>query len=92
MVVRPRFDVARADVTLIWVHDPEGDALFTLGAQSPLEELIIEHNAKLVIIDPLITAVPGGMDMHKGQDARRVLTPAARVVERTGRPCSACGT
>jgi len=83
-ILRPRFDTAGADVSRIRVHDPEADDRFTLGRESHLEQLIREHDARLVIVDPLITAVTGGADMHKGQDARRVLTPVARAAERTG--------
>lgn len=83
-ILRPRFDAAGADVSRIRVHDPGADDRFMLGRESHLERLISEHEARLVIIDPLITAVTGGLDMHRGQDARRVLTPVGHAAERTG--------
>lgn len=83
-ILRPRFEAAGADLARVVVHHPESDDLLQLGKGSPLETWILEHGAKLVIIDPLLTAVPGGVDMHKGQHARRVLSPVGRIADRTG--------
>lgn len=82
-ILRPRFAAAGADLSRVRVHNPEADDLFKLGKGCALESWIIEHQARLVIIDPLVSAVPSGVDMHKGQDARRVLVPLARIAERT---------
>lgn len=83
-ILRPRFEAAGADLSRVVVHHPESDDLLQLGKDSPLERWTLEYGAKLVIIDPLLTAIPGGADMHKGQDARRVLSPVARIADRTG--------
>ncbi len=83
-ILRPRFEAAGADLPRVHVHHPETEESFSLGKGCALESMISEHAVSIVIIDPLITAVPGGTDMHKGQDARRVLTPLARIAARTG--------
>jgi hypothetical protein len=83
-VLRPRFDAAGADVSRVRVLDPEAHDLFKLGRGCPLEAMIIEHGATLVVIDPLFTAVPDNVNMHHGQDARRVLSQLAGIAHRTG--------
>lgn len=82
-LLQPRFAAAGADLSRVRVHNPEADDLFNLGKGCALESWIIEHQARLVIIDPLVSAVPSGVDMHKGQDARRVLGTLVRIAERT---------
>lgn len=83
-ILRPRFEAVGADLSRVHVHNPESDELFRLGHDSQLEAWIREHEIKLVVIDPLITAMPAKADTHKGQDMRRVLGPVVRTAERTG--------
>jgi RecA-family ATPase len=47
-----------------------------------LEKKIRHRNAKLLIIDPVLTML--GDDANKDQDARKALTPIRDMAERTG--------
>jgi hypothetical protein len=47
-----------------------------------LEELVKEKEAKLLIIDPVLTMLGG--DVYKDQEARKALTPVKDMAERTG--------
>ena len=78
-VVRPRLDVAGADVSRCYfmVADPD-----TLQGQPNLphnrlevEEVIKEHNIRLVYIDPWVSSVSGGLKLQNTQDARRAVDP-----------------
>jgi hypothetical protein len=47
-----------------------------------LEALVLRREAKLLIIDPVLTMLGG--DANKDQDARKALTPVRDMAERTG--------
>ena len=47
-----------------------------------LEKLVRRRNAKLLIIDPVLTVLGG--DANKDQEARKALTPVKEMAERTG--------
>lgn len=86
--IRPRFDVAGGDPTRLFLlegtYDAQGRELpFRLPEGAPaLERAIRQHDAKLVILDPL-SAFLGG-DTHRDAEVRQTLTPLAQVAERTG--------
>ena len=90
-VIRPRLDVAGADVRRVHAitampRNNDVDAPPTLAPEDvvKLEAAIVRHGATLVVIDPLMAFLPANVDAHRDQDVRRVLTPLARVAERTG--------
>lgn len=92
--IRPRLDAADADCTR--VHAVEGVAIIdaetgerylrppTLADVEDLHELVVETGARLVIIDVLMAYMPTGVDSHKDQDIRRVLSRLAAMAEATG--------
>lgn len=85
----PRLMAAGADLNRIGrmdAHSVDGDDL-TLslpGDLDELEEIVLEHEVAMVIIDPLISTIGGGVDTHNERDTRKVLDPLARFADRTG--------
>lgn len=78
-VLRPRLDVAGADVTrcVFMVLDPA-----TLQGQPHLpadlpevRQVIEEHQVRLVYIDPWVSSVSSGLKLQNTQDARRAIDP-----------------
>lgn len=85
--IRPRLDAARADPRRIHVVDHGTDErgepkAISLGDIDEIERHIVETGAHLLIIDVLMAYLPG--DAYRDQDVRKVLTPLAKVAERTG--------
>ena len=87
--IRPRLDAAGADVSRVWVIESvraEGAAgkLFSLADDvGALEEVVREHHARLVMIDPLDSYLRG-VDSHRNSEVRGVLAPFAAMLERSG--------
>ncbi len=60
-----------------------GTRLLSLPEDTPLlEQLVGDLEARLVIIDPVMTML--GADANKDQDARKALAPLKELAERTG--------
>ncbi|MEM4406874.1 MAG: AAA family ATPase [Candidatus Methanomethylicaceae archaeon] len=77
--VRPRVDAAGGDSQKIKVIDKVYD---NRGARPPnlsdlnlIRDVIEEANASLLVVDPLMAALPPGIDPHKDSDVRRALLP-----------------
>lgn len=72
------------------VEEPRSDGatterMFSLVTDLPqLEEMITLIGARLLVIDPITAYLGSGTDMYKDADLRRVLTPLAKMAERTG--------
>lgn len=88
--VRPRLDAMMGDPTRVFVLTgirTSADSTpghFQLTTDLPhLEHAITEHNAVLVVIDPL-SAYLGEKDSYKDAEVRRVLGPLSMMAERTG--------
>lgn len=80
--IRPRLEAAGADLDRIVAH--RLDAEFNI--HDHLKELraqVTAHGAALVIIDPLLAALPGHVNADKGQHVRRVLAPLAAMADET---------
>lgn len=92
--IRPRLDAAGADCTR--VHAVEGVAIIdeetgerhlrppTLADVDELHKLVVQTGARLLVIDVLMAYLPTGVDSHKDQDVRRVLSRLAAMAEATG--------
>jgi AAA domain len=85
--IRPRLDAADADPYRVHVieHglDQSGESIpMTLAATDEIERHITQTGARLLIVDVLMAYIPG--DAYRDQDVRKVLTPLAKVAERTG--------
>ncbi len=86
--VRPRLDAAGADVSRIVALDAmeSGDRErgVTLADLDGIEAAIMQADAKLVIIDPLMAYLGGETNSYRDQDVRGVLAPLARLAEKHG--------
>jgi putative DNA primase/helicase len=82
--IRPRAEAAGADLSRLVIPD--------FGAQAPrfpddiaaLEELIVEHAAELVVIDPMMAFLPPNVAANLDQLVRLALTPLAAMAAWTG--------
>jgi len=85
--VKPRLIAARADMSR--VHALIVDPHYLTGVpllprhSSMVTEAIDAYGAKLVIIDPWLSTVEGGMQVKDPQQARQVLDPVTRLARRT---------
>jgi hypothetical protein len=88
--IRPRLDVAGADVSrilaLATVADGNGQPrLLSIPEDIPIIEAGIRRvGAALVIVDPLMAFLSGEHNSHRDQDVRRALAPLAALAERRG--------
>ena len=83
--IRPRLDAAGADVTRIAAFNSRSfGRIPTIADLLWLREQIAAVEAKLVIIDPLVTHLPSRVDAHKDQDVRSALAPLAALAADTG--------
>lgn len=86
--IRPRLEAAGADLDRITVfrgiNEIDGPRPPDLPADlDKLESLIVEENASLVVVDPLMAFLGGRIDAHVDQDVRRALHALSAVAERT---------
>jgi hypothetical protein len=88
--VIPRLRAAGADLSRVWIYDATLD---TEGKPHPavipedlaaLADVIREHDAIAVVIDPLMAYLAGRIDSHRDQDVRRALAQLAAVAAETG--------
>lgn len=81
----PRLLAAEADLDLVgWVERPSGDDLSLPGDLHPLEQNILAHDVRLVVLDPLIGVADGLKDDASNLGVRRLLKHLRGVAERTG--------
>jgi hypothetical protein len=83
-VIRPRLDALNADCDRILLLGKEGE-LPTLPQEVPwLENKIVEHNAKLVVLDPFYGFLGAKVESNTDPKIRQALSPLAQVAHRTG--------
>ena len=87
--IRPRLEAAGADLNRVTVvrgvNESDGPRPPVLpGDLASLEALIFEDDASLVIVDPFMAYLAGGVDAHRDQDVRRALHALSATAERTG--------
>lgn len=89
--IRPRMDALGADVTRVQiigvtVRKGEKDLALSLGEHMHLiRDAITEHNAVMLIIDPLLAFTGGrNIDANKAHEVRPLLMQIAEVAETTG--------
>ncbi|MQA06848.1 MAG: AAA family ATPase [Streptosporangiales bacterium] len=93
-VIRPRLDAAGADLDrVVALTDIRGTAPGTGQPDERLPELptdvdvirdaLLDVNAALLVIDPLMACLAGSVNAHRDQDIRRALAPLVRVAEET---------
>jgi RecA/RadA recombinase len=86
--IRPRLDAARADIRRVqfaWLRRDGLDTSIVLPDDvDDLRGLIVEHEARLVVIDPLMAHLSATTDSWKDQKVRQALAPLHRLAEQTG--------
>jgi hypothetical protein len=90
----PRLVAAGADLSRIRILETapvfaenghRSEAPISLPRDIPtLERAVRQTRAKLVIVDPVMSFLDGGVDSHKDQDARRVTRPLMAFAKRAG--------
>jgi AAA domain len=85
-VVRPRLEAAGADldrVSFIEAVEEDGsEGLVSLP--DDIDRIAVEVEgtaAKLLIIDPVVAALPANINAHRDQDVRRALAPLSKLAE-----------
>jgi len=87
-VIVPRLMAAQADlsrVLRIEVETAEGyEAEISLPTDLPaVKDLLITNNAGLLLLDPLISRLDGGLDTHKDAEVRHALEPLVKMIQET---------
>jgi hypothetical protein len=87
--VRPRLEAVGADldrVAFVSIQTDDGleDGITIPDDIDVLNELVAEVQANLLVVDPLVAHLPGGIDSHKDQSVRRALAPLYRLAETQG--------
>ncbi len=87
VTIRPRLETMLADlnriVLLEGLKDDKGPRLPHIGDIPAIREAVEDIRARLVIIDPLMAALPGGVDSHSDQNIRSVLAPLSKLAQET---------
>src|SRR6266566_8159820 len=77
--------VSIKDVTVIDSEDERVTRPFSIADDLPLlEYAVMSVDARVVIIDPIMSALEGKIDSYKDQDVRRALNPLVTFAEETG--------
>ena len=86
-VVRPRLEAAGADLTRIHFATVPRDGLPTPlqipGDMEQLRGVVVETQAALVVVDPLMAHLSGAIDSWKDQKVREALAPLQAMAEQT---------
>jgi putative DNA primase/helicase len=87
--VRPRLEAVGADldrVAFVSIQSDDGveDGIIIPDDIGVLSELVADIGANLLVVDPLVAHLPGGIDSHKDQSVRRALAPLYRLAEEHG--------
>jgi archaellum biogenesis ATPase FlaH len=80
-VVKPRLELLGADCGKIHIIN-EADKRLTMTDER-IEQAIIQHGAKLVVIDPVQSYLGDKFSMNRAESVRLVLTQLEQVAERT---------
>lgn len=83
-VVRPRLELAGADLGRVALDEGAGDAPLTLpSGLATLAAWMREHRPALVVIDPVVAFLDGDLNPHRDADVRRALRPLADLAAET---------
>jgi len=82
--VRPRLDSLGADIDRVFVPDlNDADELMLLPRDlDQLDAMLVEHEAKLVVLDPMMAFLDHTMQSFNEQSVRRLLTPLKMLAEK----------
>lgn len=87
--IRPRLDACEADAELVHAVRLDDDGTAGDGLAFPrdvddLDGLLADTGARLVVIDPVVAHLDGGIDSHKDASVRQALAPLARIAADRG--------
>ena len=86
--IRPRLEAAGADLAKVVALTAilgDGERMPSLPIDlDEIEATVLEHDAAMVIIDPLMAYLAADVNSHRDQDIRRTLAPLSALAERTG--------
>ena len=85
-VVRPRFEAAGADLNRVFMLGFKGDPLTLSEHLDQLRKIVTTTGTKLVIIDPLVSAL-SDVDTYKAGPVRQVLEAFRELLESLGVAC-----
>ena len=83
-IILPRLVAAGADLSKIHIWDVAASQFSLRDSLADLADCIHAVGAKLVIIDPLMAALPSDLNAHRDQDVRSVLALVSAMAETTG--------
>lgn len=89
-VIYPRLENHGADMRRIanvdYMEDERGTQLLPTIPDdlAEIHRAIILKDARLVVIDPIMSYIGGGLDANRDQDVRRALAPLAGLAQETG--------
>jgi putative DNA primase/helicase len=78
--IRPRLEVAGADLDRVLVTT-EGSLELPEDIEA-MEELVIAHDVRLIVIDPLESIISSELDAHSSKDVRQALDPLVALAIR----------
>lgn len=89
MTIAPRLAAAGADLDRVFrvdvVSDDDKHARLTLPKHtSLLATALVERRVALLVLDPLLSLIDGGLNDYRAQEMRRALEPLAEIADRTG--------
>ncbi|SBS70922.1 conserved hypothetical protein [uncultured Mycobacterium sp.] len=85
-VVKPSLRAAGADLNRIYfptvTSDGRATRLQSVADENELTELLIANNITVVVVDPVMSTIGGGVDIHRNNETRQYIEPWARIAER----------
>ncbi len=78
--IRPRLDTMSADVNRIFAID--GALTLDENGFTLLESYLVRKHPALLIIDPLVAYLGAGVDIHRANETRAVMSQLARLAEK----------
>jgi hypothetical protein len=83
-VTVPRLQGAHADLSRVFIWDLAARPFNLRDSQAELRGEIERVGARLVVIDPLMAAMPPDLNSNRDQDVRSVLAGISSIAEQTG--------
>lgn len=86
--IRPRAEAAGADLDRLHIvgerRDGLAEGLILPDGTEALDRLVVAHDARLVVVDPLSAHLGGSVNSWRDQSVRLALAPLHRIAERRG--------
>ena len=78
--IRPRLDQLKCDVTKVFAID--GAVKFDEDGAAEVEEYMEEMRPTVMIVDPLVAYMGGGVDLHKANETREIMVRLSYLAEK----------